>query len=180
METKDDILEKKAEPKNRRDIVLDEFIEGLKRVNYKVGAVLDVGAADNYNRERIEKEGLHWIGMDIIQGKDVSIKGKMEDIPFHDGVITCIICSHVFEHTIDPLKTLKEFKRVLWAGGLLFLVTPTPTFHQIFTMDSSHYFVFNKDQLINLLQKSGFIVVRTREEKDDGGHNNILLFAVSV
>ncbi len=172
--------EPKEETRDRREIALDEFLEVVRQSSYKAGAVLDVGCSDDYNKERIEGAGMAWLGMDKIAGKNVFIKGVMENIPLHDGIMTFIYCSHVFEHTINPLQTLREFKRVLCAGGLVFLVTPEPIAHQIFTMDKTHYFVLNINQIVSLLQKSGFAVIRSLTIKDVDGFNNLIVVAGAI
>ena len=172
--------EKKVGEKTRQEITIDELEKTIKGFGMKEGAILDVGCCNNKFKNRIEKMGIHWVGMDIKQEKDVSLKGKMEDIPLHDGIITCILCSHVFEHTVDPIKTLSEFKRVLKSNGLLFIVCPYPTQTQIFGMDKTHWFVFNPDQLLALLQKCGFVVMRNELIKDSDGFDNIITVALSV
>jgi len=171
----------KEELKDRRDVALEEFKLVVANVKHEgSGIVLDVGCGDDYNKKTIEDLGFGWLGLDKIQGSSVLLKGVMEDIPLHDGTITFIYCSHAFEHTINPLKTLSEFNRILSIGRILFLVVPEPNIHQIYTMDKTHNFVLGKDQIISLLQKTGFIVVRTRYFKDDKNYGNIIIVATTI
>ncbi len=45
-------------------------------------------------------------------------------IPLKDGVINCVVCSEVIEHTAEPERAMREFQRVLRRGGTLVLTTP--------------------------------------------------------
>ncbi len=170
--------EKKEKLKHRRELALDEFIKIIGENNIKNCNVLDIGCGDNYNKKPMEKMGFHWIGLDPIHQKNVSIKSKMEDIPIHSGMTSVVFCSHAFEHTTNPLQTLKEFKRILKPQGLLFMVAPYPTTHQIFTMDKTHYFVLNPDQLSSIIQKSGFTIIKSYIMKDEEQFDNIIIAAI--
>ena len=170
---------KEEKQKSRQEIAMEEFNKILDELRVKNGCVLDVGCNNNKYQKPIEERGMHWIGLDPHQEKGVSIKARMEDIPIHNGIVTCIFCSHAFEHTVDPLQTLGEFKRVLKANGLLYLVCPFPTDQQIFGMDKTHWFVLYPKQLISLLHKSGFIVIKDMIIKDEEGYDNIIIAALS-
>ncbi len=171
---------KEPKLKNRREISVEEFEKIANELNIGKGTILDVGCGDNYAKDRIEKLGFHWIGLDPIQQKNISLKGFMEDIPLHNGIITGIFCSHSFEHTTNPIQTIKEFKRVLRRSGLLYLVTPYPTSNQIMSMDKTHNFVLYQDQLNALLQRQAFIIMKTYVIKDIEGYDNMITIAVSV
>jgi len=45
-------------------------------------------------------------------------------IPIEDGSLDCILCTEVFEHVVDPLAVLREFRRLLKPGGQLLLTAP--------------------------------------------------------
>jgi len=44
-----------------------------------------------------------------------------------DGAYGVVLSSHVLEHTANPLRAIKEWRRVLAPGGLLLLVVPDKT-----------------------------------------------------
>lgn len=46
------------------------------------------------------------------------------DIPEADGTFDCIICTEVFEHIPRPDEAVKEFSRLLKAGGSLLVTAP--------------------------------------------------------
>lgn len=165
---------------NRKEVILEEFKKFALDNKLIEGTVLDVGCGNDDYKKPMEELGLSWLGLDIIDGPSIAVKGKMEDIPLHDSTVTGIMCNHVFEHTIDPLTTLKEFKRVIKSRGFVFTATPVPTDLQIFMMDKTHTFVLNEMQLTSLLQRSGFMVLRAYKIKDDDGGENIITISISM
>lgn len=56
--------------------------------------------------------------------KDNFISGKAEDIPVPDDSYDFIVSSHCLEHCVDPIKVLKEFRRVLKSSGTILLILP--------------------------------------------------------
>jgi SAM-dependent methyltransferase len=45
-------------------------------------------------------------------------------IPLPDGSLDAILCTEVFEHVVDPIRVLSEFRRLLKPGGQLWLTSP--------------------------------------------------------
>ncbi|MFN9110923.1 MAG: class I SAM-dependent methyltransferase [Bacteroidota bacterium] len=62
------------------------------------------------------------------------IKASTENLPFEDNSFDLIIADNVFEHVEDLDATLKECKRVLVDGGILF----APTFPSILSKAGPH------------------------------------------
>ena len=54
----------------------------------------------------------------------VDIVANGDDLPFKDNTVDFVINSHVLEHFWDPIKTLKEWLRVVKPNGYLFLIIP--------------------------------------------------------
>lgn len=63
----------------------------------------------------------------------VDLVAPGDDLPFKDNVWDFVINSHVVEHFYDPVKTVKEWLRVIKPGGILFMIVP----HKERTSDSS-------------------------------------------
>jgi ubiquinone/menaquinone biosynthesis C-methylase UbiE len=53
--------------------------------------------------------------------KLVFICGNAQDLPFNENAFDIIYCRYILEHVPDPLRVLKEAKRVLNPGGKLFI-----------------------------------------------------------
>jgi SAM-dependent methyltransferase len=68
-----------------------------------------------FTRGEIENAG------DILK---VDIVANGDDLPFKDNTVDFVINSHVLEHFWDPIKTLKEWLRVVKPNGYVFLIIP--------------------------------------------------------
>ena len=149
----------------------DEFMNFFKLKNidisiYKNNIILDVGCGTNNTKKFFEKLKMKWFGVDIIQSPDVII-GDMNNLPFPDIFAHVIYCSHAFEHSEHPVQTLKEFKRVVKPGGIIFISTPYPTFSQIFSMDKTHINVLNEWQISKLFKYVGIELLQLKVIKPD-------------
>jgi len=60
----------------------------------------------------------------------------MNDLAFGDASFDAILCKHVLEHSISPLASLFELRRVLKPEGYLFLVLPP---HHTTLVESGHF-----------------------------------------
>ncbi len=56
--------------------------------------------------------------------KERFVNGSAEDIPAQDNSFDFIVSAHCLEHCVDPIKVLKEFKRVVKSCGVIFLILP--------------------------------------------------------
>lgn len=54
----------------------------------------------------------------------VDIIASGDNIPVQDESQDFVISSHVLEHFYDPIKTLKEWYRVIKKGGYIFMIVP--------------------------------------------------------
>jgi len=152
---------------NEKKIILKEAVFNEFKEFYKEYAggriqVLDVGAGDDWYINKFKELGIQALGLDIVYGEGIALKGCMEDIPLHsDKFVDILFAAHSFEHTIDPIKTIKEFHRVLKPNGLIFIVTPYPNKQQIHGMNSTHYFCLTLDQQTALFEHFGFRIIST-------------------
>lgn len=107
----------------------------LRRLHVPVHAkalVLEVGSGGNpYPRANVLLDGFE-DSSERIEKKLVRdrpfVFGLCEKLPFRDKVFDFVICSHVLEHTDDPVGFLSELQRVAKAG---YIETPDGFFERI-------------------------------------------------
>lgn len=64
------------------------------------------------------------VGVDIIDNRVVPINFKLvngRDLPFDENTFDAVLISYVLHHTQDPIRVLKEAKRVAKTGGKLLI-----------------------------------------------------------
>ncbi len=150
-------------------------IEKLERYK-KSGAILDVGSAAGFFLASLgkgwEKYGLEFdasianysrktFGLDVATGELKNAKYRKE---FFD----IINMSHVIEHMPDPAASLKKAYYFLKQDGLLVVATPNinSLCYRIFGKDfrllndPGHLFFFSDKTLRNLLEKTGFEIIK--------------------
>jgi len=148
-----------------RDIVwldVKPMITQLQLNNNINRKVLDVGCRCDYFKKPFNDIGLFWHGID----KDVPIgdtdnpidttgivHGDMNDIPYDDKTFDLVFSCHSFEHSENPLQTLREFKRV--SKRFIIIATPFPNNHHILEADEDHIFCLHENQMERLLRYSG-------------------------
>jgi ubiquinone/menaquinone biosynthesis C-methylase UbiE len=103
-------------------------------------SVLDVGCGDAGALIAFAERGAKCAGIECFDtslergrlraadhGVEVDLKkGVAEAIPFPDSSFDLVMLDNVLEHVGDRPLTLREVRRVLRPGGLLYMVTPKP------------------------------------------------------
>ena len=67
------------------------------------------------------------VGMDLDPGADgraVSCRASLTQLPFPDASIDVVLCSHILEHIPDDLAGIRELARVLALGGIGVVAVP--------------------------------------------------------
>lgn len=77
------------------------------------------------------------VSFDILPCENVDIVGEAEELPFRDDVFDLVDSGAVFEHLRDPLRAIKEVKRVTAPGGRYLIDT---AFLQSYHGFPGHYF----------------------------------------
>lgn len=95
--------------------------------------------------------------------KDIQIiTTRGEEIPFEDNHFTHAFCSNVLDHVTDPLRVLKEIKRVLVPEGKLIL---TVEIHNHFggPRGAHHPYTFDYEAVKKLTRDAGFSIEFEKE-----------------
>ncbi|MYK89183.1 MAG: methyltransferase domain-containing protein, partial [Acidobacteria bacterium] len=124
-----------------RGIVLDGG--GGHRQSYL--EFLDVVAADRL------------VSVDIRPTPDLSVAGSVTLLPFKSASVDTVLCFNLLEHVFDHDAALREMRRVMKPGALLYGWTP---FSIGVHGDPSDYWRYTPDALEELLRLAGFVPVR--------------------
>jgi len=82
------------------------------------------------------------------------IVADAHNLPFRDCVFEEVFAGQLIEHLEDPLKFLKECKRVLKEGGMVTVTTPNFLSKNAY-LDPSHKHVFNFVRLWKMVKSIG-------------------------
>jgi ubiquinone/menaquinone biosynthesis C-methylase UbiE len=105
-------------------------------------------------------------------------KGCGEEIPFKDSFFDIVITTNAIDHTQNPQKFMSEINRVLKEHGFLFLTVNTYSWHvravKVFVErmdagDPAHPYTFTAKEVKQLLDNSGFKIVRIMDGIGDLG-----------
>lgn len=157
------------------------FTHRLKRISDKRGkdSLLDVGCA--LGDCLIEAKKLGWEnpkGIEVSEyaykfakkrGLDVENK-TLKNGDFEPNSFGVVTYQDVIEHVSDPVSELKNAKKVLKKGGLVFLVTPDvgglwnkllgPLWYHY--KPGEHIMYFSQESLRKALEAAGFVDIETR------------------
>lgn len=91
------------------------------------------------------------------RGLNAKIHNVEDGLPFNEASFDGVNCRHVVEHLNEPLKFLKEIKRVLKKKGKLVLMTPDlRRAKEKFWHDYTHRHPFIRESLIKIAYDAGF------------------------
>ena len=98
------------------------------------GRLLDIGCGDGAFMARMRQMGWEVTGIepDLAAAENARKKfdlnhihaGFLEDAGFADNSFDAVTMAHVIEHLPDPIKTIRECRRILRPGGKLVITTP--------------------------------------------------------
>lgn len=143
-----------------RDMINSLHQDGKIRAGMRV---LDVGCGQGLALEHFRALGLDPVGITL--GEDAKVcraKGftihEMDQnfMTFADHEFDVLWCRHVLEHSIAPLFTLSEYRRVLKPGGLLYLEVPAPDTSAKHQLNPNHYSVLPVSAWDHLIRRAGF------------------------
>jgi glycosyltransferase involved in cell wall biosynthesis/SAM-dependent methyltransferase len=156
---------------------------GLKTRNVDFTASLDT----EFKQQEIKLCG---------EAMPVDIVAPGDKLPVEDNSVDFIVSSHAIEHFPDPIKTLKEWYRVVRPGGFLYIVAPhkertfdrdrerTPLAELIKRHetgvgpdpDAGHCSVWITEDFVELVKYLGWSIVAVQDVDDKVGNG----FAVAI
>ncbi len=122
----------------------DLYVDGIKKTidhiwpEETTGRLLDFCCGDGTTSKFLVEKGFDVIGFDgnenkinraallDIDAQFLTLEVNEIDIISNDGFFDVIYASHCFEHFLDPMKILKDCRRLLAPGGEIILVLPYP------------------------------------------------------
>jgi ubiquinone/menaquinone biosynthesis C-methylase UbiE len=121
-------------------LIIDTLRKYAPEFRVEGASVLDVGCGDAGALIAFAEKGAKCAGIECFDtslergklraadhGVEVDLKkGVAESIPFPDSSFDLVMLDNVLEHVTDRPGTLREVRRVLKPGGLLYMVTPKP------------------------------------------------------
>jgi SAM-dependent methyltransferase len=143
-----------------RAYLMAVMLEGsLQRcASYISGRLLDVGCGQRPYEKTYFAGASEYIGADYLTDRSrPNIVCSALDLTVADQSFDTVVSTEVLEHVPDPLRALREMRRVLKPDGHLILSAPMfwPR-HEV----PYDYFRYPYDGFLYLLKESGFEVVR--------------------
>lgn len=163
--------------------VVAEFIDPIQLP--KDSVILDMGSGPGYFLDEMKERGYtNCVGVTLSPG-DINTcqeKGhtiKKYDLSFipqkdgyYDESVDFIFCRHSLEHSPYPIFTLMEYNRLLKQGSKMYIEVPAPDCERKFEFNPNHYSIFGSQQLIALLQRTGFSIDTFKKIEFDIGLPN--------
>lgn len=145
-----------------------------------VGRLLDVGSGDGAFMARMREMGWDVAGVEPDPKAAANAKNKfglnhihagfLEDAGFVDNSFDAVTMAHVIEHLPDPIKTIRECRRLLRPGGKLMITTPNAKSlgerwfgkHWRGWEPPRHLFLFTAESLQACVENAGFTQCETK------------------
>ena len=134
--------------------------------------ILEVGCSTGLMIETLQREFPDALiaGSDVEYKSLLSIADKYSSVPLFqldlanadlpEQKFNCIVSLNVLEHIKDDKSAIRNIVRLLKTNGILVLELPAgSSLYDVFDKQLKHYRRYNIDDLINLLEGSGFEII---------------------
>jgi SAM-dependent methyltransferase len=140
------------------------------------GLLLDCGSGTGHVSQRLNELGIDTcvLSLDVnlhllsyardTRNLEFPLRADVFDLPLRDCTVTGVVLLDVIEHLEQPLKALREIRRVMVRGGKLILITPNGLLSAVLPKgpqsDPTHVHEFLWFELKALLHLASFDVER--------------------
>ena len=144
----------------------------VKKFNISTSArILDVGCGQGVALNLFKKLGFSPIGI-TLSDQDIQIckasKFKVFQmdqsfLEFEKNSFDFLWSRHCLEHSLFPLFTLGEYRRVLSSGGIAYIEVPAPETVNQHHQNKNHYSLFTREVWKSLMDRSQFKLIDSYE-----------------
>ncbi len=99
--------------------------------------------------EMVEKAKENFTGQDNFH----FVKANSESIPLSDDYFDAILCTNSFHHYLNPVQALKEMRRLINAGGRIYILDPS----------ADSWFIKVIDRIIRIFEPTHVKLYSTKE-----------------
>jgi SAM-dependent methyltransferase len=137
----------------------------------KDAKILDLGCGPGYFLDEMKFRGYNNVTGVTLSLGDIKIcedkghkiaKYDLSFIPqkdgYHDESVDFIFLRHALEHSPYPIFSLMEYNRILKQGSKIYIEVPAPDCERKHEWNLNHYSILGEQQLLALLQRTGFDV----------------------
>jgi SAM-dependent methyltransferase len=79
--------------------------------------VLDVGCGVKPYYPFFADQATEYVGVDVVENPAADLQGAVESLPVEDASFDVVLCIQVLEHADDPVRAVRELRRVAAPGG---------------------------------------------------------------
>ncbi len=152
-------------------------LRNIRKLGYKNGNLLDLGCGAGFFLDEARKFGWKTFGIDTAENlikyatRNLKLNVLQKDILEYNPKTTfdVVMLIQVIEHLTDPYPLLEKIKKLLNDDGIFCISTPNidsflfKVFQENykFLIPPEHVIYYSPDTLLQLLEKSGFRVIKT-------------------
>ncbi len=147
------------------------------------GKLLDIGCAFGFVMEEFQRD-FAVFGLDVseyaiehalhdVPRKNMLVHDVEKDLPFPDDYFDAVTCFDVLEHVRRPEIVVRNMRRHLKRGGILFISTPNRNilrrlFFSLFDRMEHHISMMPKKKVERMLARNGFVMEMVRTAMNFG------------
>lgn len=115
-------------------------------------SALDLGASDSPYKNLLEANGYLVKTLDLDRSRGADYEGTIESTGLPDHSFDLVLCTEVFEHSLNPWQGIGEIQRILKPSGVLIISAPHLWFYHPHPTD---HWRFTQEGIVHLCQMGG-------------------------